>query len=125
MRQLARVVVLVLLLCGCGASEEQQRLDRTFAFATHQLRAVSRDLLASIAYQDTLEQGATPLNYIVAAAPENADFSALVWQGPIAPWTVVIKEGPGESELVVEAYGETTGQPARSETIDLTPKPRQ
>lgn len=128
MRLTARVALLVVLLalCGCGGpSPEQQRLDTTYDFTTRQLRAVSRDLMASAAYQSTLESGATPLHYVIAGAPEKADFASIVWEGPVAPWTVVIKEGPGPTQLVVEAYGEAIDQPARSETVDLAPKASQ
>lgn len=121
--RVALLALLWLLLCGCGGpSPEQQRLDTTYDFTTRQLRAVSRDLMASAAYQSALESGATPLHYVIAAAPEKADFASIVWEGPVAPWTVVIKEGPGATELVVEAYGEAIDKPSRSETIDLAPK---
>jgi len=126
MRLFFRVALLtLLLLCGCAPSEEQQRLDDTFALATHRLREVSHDLMASASYQSAIETGANPVDYIVISMPENTQFSQLVWQGPIAPWTVVVKDGPGQTELVVEAYGEAIDKPTRTETIDLAMKPRQ
>jgi hypothetical protein len=126
MRLITRIAVAtLLLLVACAPSQQQQRLDETYDFTASQLKRVSHDLMASAAYQSAVEQGATPVDYVVAAMPEHGNYDPIVWKGPIAPWTVVIKEGPGQTELVVEAYGEATDKPTRSDTIDLRPAPRQ
>lgn len=119
------LLLLVLSLSGCGPSKEQLKLDETFNFTLRQLNEVGRNPIASAAFESTMEQGGSPLDYVVAGVPEHADYGPIVWKGPVAPWTVVIKEGGNPAELVVEAYGEKTDQPTRTETAKLTPVPKQ
>jgi hypothetical protein len=120
-RALGFVFPIVLALAGCAPSEEEARLDRTFDFTVHALRDVGRNPLAAAAFGSAMEGGGDPVGYVVAGAPERADFSDLVYDRPAAPWTVVIRDGTGESELVVEAYAADAGKPLRSETVDLAP----
>jgi hypothetical protein len=119
MRLRSLALPFVLALAACGPSDEEARLDRTYRFTVHALRDVGRNPVAAAAYQSALEGGGTPVSYLVAGAPAQADFSDLVYDGPATPWTVVISDGDGETELVVEAYGATTDAPLQSETVDL------
>ena len=127
MRPLASLLLLcVALLTACsGANPEQEKLDRTFDFTVRMLRDVGRNPIAASAFGSAMEGGGTPVNYVVASAPENADFTDIVYPGPAAAWTVVIKDGPSADALVVEAYAEATATPARSETVSLRPAPRE
>jgi PBP1b-binding outer membrane lipoprotein LpoB len=114
-------VALALLLSGCGPSAEQSKLDRTYDLVKGRLEAISHAPMSVMTYQSTLEQGGTPLDYVVASMPEHGDFANIEWQGPAAPWTVVIKNGAGDNEFVLEAYGESVASPSRSETIVVHP----
>jgi hypothetical protein len=119
------LLVAALVLAGCAASEKDDRLDDTYRFAVHALRDVGRNPIAAGAYQSAIESGATPVDYVIIGMPENANFVPLVWQGPATPWCVVIKDGPGSDDFVVEAYGDEVGTPVQSETVDLAFKGRQ
>ena len=118
-RALAFVLVAALAACGAGPSPEEQTLHETYRFTVHALRGVGRDPMAAASYQSAIETGASPVDYVFISAPENGKFSNMVWRGPAAPWTVVIKDGAGQSELVVEAFGADVGKPVESETVDL------
>ena len=113
------LLLAVLALAGCAVNEQEERLDTTFRFTVHALRDLGRDPMAQASYQSAIESGATPVDYIIIGAPENAKFVELVWLGPAKPWSVVVKEGPGSDDFVVEAYGAEVGAPVKSETVDL------
>ena len=85
------VLLLVLLLSACGPSKEQQTLDETFDFTLRQLNEVGRNPIASAAFESAIEQGASPLDYVVANMPDHADYGPIVWQGPVAPWTKMVR----------------------------------
>lgn len=120
MPTLARLVLpLALALAACAPSPEQSRLDTTYGFTVRMLSDVARNPIAAASYGSTIEGGGTPVTYVIVGAPDHADFTDIVWQGPAAPWTVVIKDGPGASDLVVEAYAGDATKPAQTETVDL------
>jgi hypothetical protein len=121
---IARIATLLfaLFLAACAQSGDEARLERTFDFTVKMLRDVERNPVAAAAYQSALEGGGTPVSYVVFGMPPQSDFSELEWQGPEKPWTIVIKQGPGETALVVEAYGADASKPVRSETVDLAPQ---
>lgn len=123
MYMLTRILlVAVLALVGCAASEQDERLDNTFQFTVHALREIGRDPMAAASYQSAIGAGANPVDYVVIGMPEHAKFVPILWQGPATPWSVVIKRGPGDNDLVVEGYAAETGKPAKSETVDLAAK---
>jgi hypothetical protein len=113
------------LLAGCAApkSEEELRLDRTFHFVRRQIIDIGRDPIAAASYQNLLQMGASPLDYVAAALPDDADFANMVWAGPPAAWTVVLREGPGPDDFVIDAYGADASKPVRSETITVRALP--
>ena len=121
------VALLFLALAACGGATvtpEQQRLDRTFQFAKQTMTAVGRDELAAMSYQSLLEMGGTPTDYLAASAPDDADFSELIWDGPAKPWSVVLREGPGPDDFIIDAYAADVAKPARSETVTARPLPK-
>ena len=101
------------------ARAPEAKLDSTHGFTVRMLRDVGRNPMAAASYASAIEGGGTPVNYVILGARERADYTDIVWLGPVAPWTVVIREGTGETELVVDAYGPDTNQPVKSETVDL------
>ena len=113
------------VLWGCAApkSEEELRLDRTFDFVRRTIVAIGRDQLAASSYQGLLQMGASPIDYVAASIPDDADFANMVWAGPPAAWTVVLREGPGPDDFVIDAYGADATKPIRSETITVKALP--
>lgn len=117
-------LIAVCLLAACGAagpSAEQRRLDRTYDFAKTNLLAVGSNELASVAYLDSLDLGATPVSYLVASAPDDGDFVRLLWNEPPQPWSVRLAAGPGPNQIVLAAFAESTGTPVREETLTVKP----
>ena len=121
-RLIRGLLLLALALAACGSNEQEDRLYDTYGFAVHALRDIGRNPMAQASYQSAIESGATPVDYVIIGMPENAKLVPLVWQGPPKPWTVVIKEGPGNDDFVVEAYGDELATPIKSETVDLAAK---
>lgn len=117
------IVLLSLMLAACGGGDpEREKLDRTYDFAASVLREIGTREIAGLAFQDTIEMGGTPLNYVIANAPEKADFAKLRWQGPPEPWSVRISEGSEAGQVLLEAFAADTSAPVRSETISLQAK---
>ena len=115
------MLLLALLLSGCGPSEQQRKLDDTFRFVRNRLESIGHAPMAAMSYQSTIEEGGTPLDYVIASMPDNGDYDAIVWQGPAAPWTVVIRRGTGANSFVLDAYGESASKPSQSESFTVTP----
>ena len=123
LRPFACVFALCLLAaCGAGPSAEQRRLDRTYEFAKSNLLAIGTNDMAAMSYQSAVEMGATPVHYLTASMPDDADMARLLWNEPAQPWSVLIKDGPGDNDFVLEAYAEGTAAPARQETLTVTPR---
>lgn len=123
MNTCSRVVLLCLLLvaCAAGPSPEQQRLDRTYGFVKRTLLQIGTNELAALSFQSAIETGATPVDYLVASMPDNADMVFIDWEGSGRPWSVIIRDGPGDNDFVLEAFAESAAQPVRSETITVRP----
>jgi hypothetical protein len=112
-------------LAGCAAPADprQAELDRTFEFAKRTLLAAGRDAMAAMSLQSALEMGATPVDYLAASAPDDADFVEIVWDGPPKPWCVLLREAPGDADYTLSAYAADGAVPTRTETITVEPVP--
>jgi len=112
------LVALALASCG-GSSEEQRQLDWTFQFASTQLAKVNESLVLENAYIGVVAGGGTALDYLLPEIPPGTKARPLVWQGPAAPWTVVLKDAGGGA-IRIEAYGESREAPIAQAMVQVT-----
>jgi len=112
-----RIVLLLafsILTVACGSRSKQHLLDRTFKVA--KVQAVGR-LLAARQLAELPEYKNLPLPTIEPTqAPGYLPITA---NTPPQPWSVSMRYGPGEKQITVEAFGESTSQPFESEVVEL------
>jgi len=114
----AITMVVVLPLAGCYTAEEEA-LDRGVAWTKAQLEQVGRDPLAAVSFQNSMEMGGGVLSYLYAAMPDDPSFPRITANTPSEPWSVVIRTGEAEGELVIEGYGEDLSAPVKVERVTL------
>lgn len=114
----AVTTVVLLPLAGCYTAEEEA-LDRGVAWAKAQLERVGRDPLAAMSFESSMEMGGGVLSYLYAAMPDDPSFPRIAADTPSEPWSVVIRAGEADGELVIEGYGEDLGAPVKVERVTL------
>jgi hypothetical protein len=127
MRRMGSLRVLVLavaalLLTGCRDPREV-RLKSGVRRARLQLGKVGRESMATIAYYSTLEQGGTPVTYLIAAQSADADNFCCEMNRPGHPWSVVVRAEGDVGEFVIEGFGESLASPKFTEHARVAPLP--
>ncbi|MBI4538537.1 MAG: hypothetical protein HY704_03375 [Gemmatimonadetes bacterium] len=105
-------------LSGCYSAQEEA-LDRGVAYAKNALERVGSDPLAAASLESTLEMGGGIMSYLYAGMPDDPSFPRFTTGRPSQPWTVVVREGEGEREFVIEGYGEDLDSPRKVERVTL------
>ncbi len=110
--RLVALLLLSLLLVACGPSKKEQLLDRTFqnaqAQAVGQLHAIEQ-LTRFPDFKSLPKPKIKP-----AQIP---DYLPIIADQPPQSWSVLMRYGPGENQITVEAFGDSTNQPLKSKIV--------
>lgn len=107
-------LALLFAAAGCGAAGGDPKEREVRAAVTRVqalLNRTQRDAMSALSFGAAMEQGGTPVTYIVANLPDNAAFTCYEYGAPTKPYCVVIKSGPGEREFTIEGYGKSLDKP--------------
>ncbi|WP_426701184.1 hypothetical protein ACPPVV_17725 [Rhodanobacter sp. Col0626] len=113
--RIAILLIFSALMIACSSTKKEHLLDRTFKVA--KVQAVGR-LLAARQLAELPEYKNLPLPKIEPTqAPGYLPITANV---PPQPWSVSMRYGPGEMQITVEAFGESTSQPIEQKVVELS-----
>lgn len=118
-------LLLALALAACGSSRDRDLADGVAAVKAILERA-GKNYADSVALQSALETGGTVVSYVsVNLAPGDSPLRRLklAMNRPTTPWTIVIKEGDGARDYVIEGYGEDLQRPLHVERVLIAPVP--
>ena len=118
-------LLVAILVAGCGSS------DRGLAQGVAQVKATLAEAgtnpRQAFALQTTLETGGSIINFIALNLPAGGLPKDLKLEPgrPTRPWSIVVKQGAGPRDYVVEGYGENLGAPLHVEQVHIAPIPQR
>lgn len=118
------VLALAVWLAACSDPKQKQveSLERSVEQVARVLGDASRNPTAAAALQSNLEGGGTLLSYLAASLPDN--FTTRITAGkPAVAWSIAVRDGQGQYDVIVEGYGDDLGQPLMTRNAKTGPPP--
>ena len=119
----AVAIVVAVLIAGCGGSS-----DRGLAQGVAQVKAIlveaGTNPRQAFTLQTTLETGGSIINFIALSLPPGGSTLKdvkLEAGRPTRPWSIVVKQGAGPRDYVIEGYGEKLDRPLHVEQVQIPP----
>jgi hypothetical protein len=110
-------VVVAFLAVGCP-SEQERKLDATYAFVNEKVQALSsKQPAAKAAYDKAVDGGGDVVDYVVASMPKDGDKTMLPIVHDPTAWTVVVRDDGAKHAFVVEGYAADKTKALKSSTL--------
>jgi hypothetical protein len=103
-------------LLGCSDSRARN-VENSVDNAKRLLEKAKTNPIAKASFASAVGQGGDVTAYLAAnmAGPEG--YAPYVWNGPAAPYSVVIRLGSAPGEYVIEGYGANADKPSTTATV--------
>jgi hypothetical protein len=113
---LSFALIISLAASGCGDARVA-KVEKGVAFAKRLLEKTKTHFPTAVSYNSIVETGGSPVSFLAANAMEPKALPQFIWEGPAAPFSVVLRNGSVAGEIIIEGYKDTADKPALTETV--------
>jgi len=111
-------LALIAAICASGCGDARvTKVEKGVVFAKRLLEKTKTHFPTTVSYNSIVETGGSPVSFLAANAMEPKALPRFIWEGPAAPFSVVLRNGAVAGEIVIEGYKDTTDKAAFTETV--------